>query len=99
MITDILNITTFQAGLFLSISWSITCLRSDPFTTVSCISIQIRKAWNFNIDSRFLIHRFECTKIAVLRFSIAALRLLFRSYAAQDFTGTVPYVHKVHLVC
>jgi len=37
---------------------------------IYCVAVKINKAWNFIIDSRFLIHRFECTMVGVLRFSI-----------------------------
>ena len=54
--TGIDDIKGFLRLYFLPINvGDITCLRSDHFTTVSCISIQIRKARKFAVSPRFLI--------------------------------------------
>jgi hypothetical protein len=62
---------------------TITGFTSIPQTIIYCGAVLIRKAWKFIIDSRFLIHRVECTMIAFLRFSIVTT-----SYRNVEFQET-----------
>jgi hypothetical protein len=67
------TLATSSRGLKKDYPWSDYLEKlPDPSNTYGII----RKALNFIFDSRFLIHKIECTKIAVLRFSI--VRTVYR---------------------
>ena len=51
------------------IRWRYHRFRINPLHPIYCVAVKLNRTWNFIIDSHFLIHRIEVTKIAVLRFS------------------------------
>jgi len=65
---DICRLLQVSQNQLIAVVGDITSFTPNIIITISCVSVQIRKALNFIIDSRFFIYGIKVTKIGVLDF-------------------------------
>ncbi len=86
-----------QSGFVMG-SWRYHRFHTNPLTTIYYVVFKFKKALSFIIDSGFLIHMFECTMIAVLRFSMVTTAN--RTLDFSEVKKVTSCIHKLeHFIC